>query len=147
MDCPANVIHTYIHIHCAHFRKNDGSGQVRSRERACWPYLRKVYNHVRARVFHGAISSLQVFLTISVCVICLPQNLYICDLMSGESRDLTLQAYGKILKCVLLRVNESKPPNSFTIMPNYLISNDLMAFTDRGTGKSHLRSCEIINGF
>ena len=36
----------------------------------------------------------------------------------------TSQAYGKILKCALLRVNESKPPNSFRIMTDYLICDD-----------------------
>ena len=36
----------------------------------------------------------------------------------------TLQAYGKILKRLLLRVNESKPPSSFSIMEDYLIGDD-----------------------
>ena len=36
----------------------------------------------------------------------------------------TLQAYGKILKCLLLRVSESKPPNSFSIMEDYVNGND-----------------------
>ena len=36
----------------------------------------------------------------------------------------TLQAYGKILKCALLRVNESKPLNLFWIMTDYLICDD-----------------------
>ena len=36
----------------------------------------------------------------------------------------TLQAYGKILKWAQLRVNESKPPNSFRIMTDYLICDD-----------------------
>ena len=37
---------------------------------------------------------------------------------------LTLRAYGKILKCAQLRVNGSKPPNSFSIMTDYLICDD-----------------------
>ena len=36
----------------------------------------------------------------------------------------TLQAYGKLLKYLLLRVNESKPPNYFSIMEDYLIGDD-----------------------
>ena len=59
----------------------------------------------------------------------------------------TLQAYGKILKRLLLRVNESKPPNSFSIMEDYLIGDDPGAAIDRGTGKGHLRSCDVINRF
>ena len=58
----------------------------------------------------------------------------------------TLQAYGKILKYALLRVKESKPPNSFRIMTDYLI--DVMiqvSIIDRDTGKGHLRSCEVIS--
>ena len=39
----------------------------------------------------------------------------------------TLQAYGKIFKCLLLRVHESKPPNSFSIMDDYLNGDDLGA--------------------
>ena len=39
----------------------------------------------------------------------------------------TLQAYGKILKCLLFRVSESKPPTSFSIMKQYLIDDDLGA--------------------
>ena len=35
-----------------------------------------------------------------------------------------LQAYGKILKCLLLRVNESKPPKYFSNMKDYLIGGD-----------------------
>ena len=31
-------------------KKNTGSGQVRSPETVCWPHLRKVCNHARARV-------------------------------------------------------------------------------------------------
>ena len=37
--------------------------------------------------FDGAISSLQVFITVPVCVICMSQNLFICDLKSGQSRE------------------------------------------------------------
>ena len=68
-------------------KKIAGSGQFRSPERVCWPHLRKVCNHVRARVFQGAISSLQVFIIVPVCIICLSQNGYICDLRSGHSSD------------------------------------------------------------
>ena len=63
-------------------------GQVRSTQRVCWPHFRKVCNHVRARVFHGTISSLQVFITVPVCVIFLSHNLYNCDLRSDQIRDL-----------------------------------------------------------
>ena len=78
--------------------------------------------------FHGTISSLQVFITVPLCVIFKSQNLFICDLRSGqirESRDLYITSlYGKIMKRVLLRVNDSKPPNSFRIMTYYLICYD-----------------------
>ena len=39
--------------------------------------LRKVCNHVRASLFHGATSSLQVFITIPVYAIYKSHNLYI----------------------------------------------------------------------
>ena len=44
----------------------------------------------------------------------------------GQARlvTITLKAYEKILKCVLLRVNESKPPNSFSIMEYLIIGDD-----------------------
>ena len=45
-------------------------------------------NHARARVFHGSISSLQVFIRVPPYTICLSQNSYICDLRSGQIRDL-----------------------------------------------------------
>ena len=73
--------------------------------------------------------------------------------------NFTLQAYEKILKYLLLRVDESKPPNSFSIMEDlYLIffqyygrfiSSEmiLVPLIDRGTGKGHLRSCDVINRF
>ena len=56
-------------------------------------------------------------------------NLYISEflyLTSGQARLVIfiLQAYGKILECLLLRVSESKPPNSFSIMEDYLIGDD-----------------------
>ena len=61
---------TYPDFSSRTFRQNKkivGSGQVRSPVRVCWPHLRKVGNHVRPRVFHGAICSLQVFITVPVC--------------------------------------------------------------------------------
>ena len=39
-------------------------------------------------VVHEEISSLQVSITVPVCVICKSQNFDICDLRSGQSRDL-----------------------------------------------------------
>ena len=66
-------------------------------------------------LFHGMISSLQIFITVPVCVICLSQNFYICDLLSGQSRDLDITTLREIMKCGLLRVNESKLPNSFIL--------------------------------
>ena len=75
--------------------------------------------------FFGAISFIQIFITVPLCVICLSQNLYICYLRSGQSRDLYITSlWKKIMKCALLRVNESKPPNSLRIMSDYLICND-----------------------
>ena len=70
--------------------------------------------------------SLQVFITVPVCVNYVSHNLYICDLKSVQSRDLLHykpMEYGK-MKCVLLQVNESKPPSSLRIMSDYLICND-----------------------
>ena len=43
-----------------------------------------------------------------------------------------IQAYGKIMKCVLLRSKESKPPNPFRIMTDYLICNDSGAIYCQG---------------
>ena len=57
----------------------------------------------------------------------------------------TLQAYGKILKCALLRVNESKPPNSFRIMTDYLFCDDPGVTYWQGHRKGHLRSCDVIS--
>ena len=65
----------------------------------------------------------------------------------GRVVTFTLQAYGKILQCILLRVNESNPPNCFRSMTYYLICNDPGGISWQGTGKSHLRSCEVINSF
>ena len=38
----------------------------------------------------------------------------------------TLQAYhyGKIMKCVMVRVNQSKPLSAFRILTDYLIGNE-----------------------
>ena len=103
--------------------KNGGSGQVRSPERDCRPHLRKVCNHVRARGFHGAISSLRVFITVPVCVICISQTLYICDLRSGQSRDLYITSLWENNE-MCRAVNDSKPQSSFRITSDYVICND-----------------------
>ena len=81
-------------------KKNAGSGQDRSPERVFLPHLTKVCKHVRARVFHRAISSLQVCITVPVCVICISQNLYICDLRTGQSRDLYIAGHA-VAKAIL----------------------------------------------
>ena len=67
-------------------------GQVRSPVAVCLPHLRK-FAIPRARVFHGSISFLQVFIKTPLCPICISHNLYICDLRSGQIRVFTLQAY------------------------------------------------------
>ena len=61
----------------------------------------------------------------------------------GQARIVTfsLQAYGKILKCLLLRVNESKPHNSFSIMEDYLIGDDPEAAYWQGHRE---RSSEVV---
>ena len=92
------------------FQKKSGSGQVRSPNRVGWLHLRIVCNHVRARVLHGAISSLQVFITVPVCVMFISQHLYICDLRSGQSRDLYIPSLWEVIKRVLLRVNSQNHP-------------------------------------
>ena len=58
-------------------------------------------------------------------------NFYVSELLQsgltwGQARlvTFTLQAYGKTFTCFLLRVNESKPPNYFSIMEDYLIGDD-----------------------
>ena len=55
----------------------------------------------------------------------------------------TLQNYGKIIKCVLLRVNESKSPSSFRITSDYLICNDPGSIYWQGQRK---RSSEVMWG-
>ena len=64
------------------------------------------------------LSSLQVFITAPVYVICVSQKFNICDLRAGQSRYLYIDilAYGKIMKCVLLQGNESKPLHSYRTM-------------------------------
>ena len=68
--------------------KKNGSGQVRSPERVCWPHLRISFQSRQSRVFHGATSSLQVCISGPVGVICICQNFYICESRSGHSRDV-----------------------------------------------------------
>ena len=67
-------------------------GQVRSGHQSGFvdPTSEKfvITSVIRARVFHGAIYSLQVFITVPVCVIRISQILFICDLGSGQRRDL-----------------------------------------------------------
>ena len=118
----------FLNIHCAHFDQKKNcrvrSGQVRSPEAVSSPHLRKACNRARARVFDWSISSLQVLVRVPVCAMCISQNCYIYDLRSGQLVTFILQAYGKILKCLLFCVNESKPPNSFSTKEDYLIGND-----------------------
>lgn len=64
--------------------------QVRSPEAVWWPYLRKVCNHARARVFDRSISSLQDLVRVPVCAICISRNFDIGDLRSGQFRDLPI---------------------------------------------------------
>ena len=64
--------------------------QVRSPEAVWWPYLRKVCNHARARVFDRSISSLQALVRVPVCAICISRNFDIGDLRSGQFRDLPI---------------------------------------------------------
>ena len=69
-------------------------GQVRSSTRVgLLTLLQKTLQspqRVFFRVFHGAISSFQVFITVSVYVICISQDFYIGDLRSGQSRDISI---------------------------------------------------------
>ena len=61
---------------------------------------------------------------VPVCVICISQNSYICDLRSGQSRGLyitSLKENNEMRPALSKRV---KPPNSFRIMAHYLICND-----------------------
>ena len=62
----------------AHISEKKLPGQVRSGHQSEFVDLtsEKFAIIVRARVFHGAISSLQVFITVTVCVICISQTLY-----------------------------------------------------------------------
>ena len=74
-------------------KKKSGSGQVRLPERVCWPHLRKVCNHVRARDFsRGDFLFSGIHFSINMC------NLYISESVTwGQVRDVTftLQAYWK----------------------------------------------------
>ena len=113
--------------------KNTGSGQVSSPEAVCWPHLRKVCNHARARVFHRSISSLQVFIRVPPCTKCISHSLYICDLKSGQTRDLYITT---------LRENiEMRPALSKRVKTTQLFQN----YYDR---LCHLRwsRCHLLAG-
>ena len=57
----------------------------------------------------------------------------------------SLQTYGKILQCTLLPVNESKHQIISELWQIIWSAMTYVPFTDRATGKGHLRSCEVIN--
>ena len=59
-----------------------------------------------------------------MCNLFISEFLYL-DLQSQAGLvTFTLQAYEKMSKCLLLRVNESKLPHSFSILEYYLIGYD-----------------------
>ena len=67
-------------------------GQVRSGHQSGFVDLTSEKQSRQSQFFfHGAISSVQVFITVPVCVICTSQNLFICDMRSGQSRDLCIR--------------------------------------------------------
>ena len=59
----------------------------------------------------------------------------------------TLQAYGKILECLLLCVNESKPPNSFSIMEDLIGDNPGAAYWQGHRERSSEVACDVMNRF
>ena len=65
--------------------------------------ITKLHCSMRAS-FHGAVSSLRVFITVPVCVICISHNFYICELSSGQIRDLYVTG--------LWENNEMRPASS-----------------------------------
>ena len=68
--------------------------------------------------------SLGIHYSASMCNLYISFNFYICDLRLDQSCDFYITNLWEIMKCVLLRVNKSKPPKSFRIMTDSLICND-----------------------
>ena len=94
-------------IHCAHLKKNTGSGQVRSPERICWPHLRKVYNHVRARVFfsRSGVLSAGIHNSTNMCSFYISEFVYLWpEVRSEQSSDLYITS--------LWENNEMRPASS-----------------------------------
>ena len=105
-------------------KKTAGSGQVRSPERVLTPPQKKFaiiseleFSIERFLLFRYSLQYQYVqFEYLGNCI----------SVTWGQARvmQFALQAHGKIMKCFLLRVSESKPPNSFRIMTHYLICNE-----------------------
>ena len=109
-------------------KKVAGSGQVRSPEAVGDPTSKKFAIPPELRVFHESISSsLQVFIRVLPCTIFSSQNLYICDLKSGQIRDLYITSLWENVEmraALSKRVKTTEPPSSFRIMTDYLICDD-----------------------
>ena len=101
--------------------------KFRSPEQVCWPYLRKACNYARGRVFHGAISSLRVFIRVPVCAISISQSFYFCYLRSVQLRDLYITSLWENMEMRPASSKGSKPLNSFRIMTDYSVGNDIGA--------------------
>ena len=131
-------------------------GQVRSPEAICWPHLRKVCNPAKAIVLHGSISSLQVFIRVLPCTVCISHNLYICDLRSWQMHALYITSPWENIwmrPALSKWVKTTQFFQDYQVMDYYpvLLSRIILSvmiqvsFTDRDTGKGHLRSCEVIS--
>ena len=84
------VVCLFLNIHCAHSGKKM-PGQIGSGPQIGFVDTTSEKFAITPEVdfffFHGAISSLPLFIRMPVCAICISQNLYICDLRSCQIRD------------------------------------------------------------
>ena len=113
-------------------------GQVRSGQVTRAGMLtpsQKSCNHAKAKAVHGALSSLihteetallnetallellsyMVFITVPECLICISHNFHICDLSSGQSRDLFIIS--------LWENNEMRPVSRKRVKPTQCLQD------------------------
>ena len=95
----------------------------------------KSCNHAKAKAVHGAVSSLihreetallnetalleplayMVFITVPECVICISHNFHICDLSSGQNRNLFIISLGEN--------NEMRPDSRKRVEPTQCLQD------------------------
>ena len=123
----AHTWRLFLNINCVYFsKKSIGSGRV-TRADLLTLHLGKVCNHVRARVFFGAISSLQVFITVPTSRYVLSvylRNFNICDLRSGQTQSRNLYITS-LWENIEMRPASSKQVKTITSFPDYGILSDL----------------------